>query len=134
LKWVTVAAFMALAVSLGAVGQMNLKHGMQKFGDLGTPGLGLVIAVLRAALTPHVLLGLVLYAVSAGLWLVVISPGGWALSYAYPMIAVNYVAVVLLSRALFREAVMPMQWLGIVMICLGVFLVGTFGAARGATP
>ena len=125
---------MALAVSLGALGQMNLKHGMQKFGDLGAPGLGLVINVLRAVLTPHVLLGLVLCGMSAGLWLVVISPGGWALSYAYPMIAVSYVAVVLLSRALFRESVMPMQWLGIAMICLGVFLVGTFGATKGAAP
>jgi drug/metabolite transporter (DMT)-like permease len=61
----------------------------------------------------------------------VISPGGWNLSYAYPMIAFSYVAVVLLSRLFFKETVMPLQWLGILFMCSGLALVSYFGQTRG---
>jgi uncharacterized membrane protein len=104
---------------------------MKQFGSLGPVGLGLVPGVLRAVATPYVLLGLSLYAISSGFWLVVISPGGWNLSYAYPMIATNYLLVVLLSRLFFKESVVPLQWLGIVFMCTGLVLVSYFGASKG---
>lgn len=128
---VTVAIFLLIAISLGAFGQISLKYGMRQYGELGRPGLTLATKVIRAVFTPYVLLGLCLYAVSSCFWLVVISPGGWALSYAYPMIAISYVAVVLLSRVFFKEAVMPLQWLGIFFMCTGLVLVSYFGAAKG---
>lgn len=128
---VVVALFLLIAISLGAFGQISLKHGMRQFGSLGAPGVGLFVNVLRAVFTPYVLLGLALYAVSSCFWLVVISPGGWALSYAYPMIAISYVAVVLLSRLFFKEHVMPLQWVGILFMCTGLVLVSYFGASKG---
>lgn len=127
----TVALFLMTAITLGAFGQISLKYGMRQYGDLGAPGLGLVSGVVRAIFTPYVLLGLACYAVSSGFWLVVISPGGWALSYAYPMIAISYVGVVLLSRLLLGEAVQPLQWVGILLMCAGLVLVARFGAATG---
>ncbi len=125
----TVALFLLVAITLGAFGQLSLKHGMRQFGPLGAPGLGLVASVLRAVFTPYVLLGLACYAVSSCFWLVVLS--SWALSYAYPMIAISYVLVVLLSRAFFGEAVLPLQWAGIFLMCTGLVLVARFGAAGG---
>jgi uncharacterized membrane protein len=77
------------------------------------------------------LLGFACYAISSCFWLVVISPGGWQLSYAYPMIAISYVAVVFLSRLFFKEAVMPLQWVGILFMCTGLVLVARFGASTG---
>jgi multidrug transporter EmrE-like cation transporter len=126
-----VAIFMVGTIMCAALGQISLKYGMQKHGSLGAPGLALLPKVVRAVLTPHVLLGLGLCAISACFWLVVISPSGWALSYAYPMIAISYVGVVLLSRVVFREAVMPLQWLGIVLMCVGLILIARFGASTG---
>jgi undecaprenyl phosphate-alpha-L-ara4N flippase subunit ArnE len=76
-----------------------------------------------------VLLGLSLYAISSGFWLVVLS--SWALSYAYPMIATNYLLVVLLSRVFFKEQVMPLQWAGILFMVTGLVLVASFGASKG---
>jgi uncharacterized membrane protein len=78
-----------------------------------------------------VLLGLCLYALSSCFWIVVISPGGWNLSYAYPMISISYVLVVLLSRLVFKESVVPLQWVGIIFMCSGLILVSCFGASRG---
>jgi uncharacterized membrane protein len=125
----TVALFLLIAITLGAFGQISLKYGMKQFGALGAPGASMVGGLARAIITPYVLLGLCLYAVSSGFWLVVLSK--WALSYAYPMIATNYLLVVLLSRAFFRENVLPLQWVGIVLMVTGLVLVAGFGAKTG---
>jgi multidrug transporter EmrE-like cation transporter len=125
----TVALFLLIAITLGAFGQISLKYGMKQFGSLGGPGVGLAPNLVRAVFTPYVLLGLSLYAVSSGFWLVVLS--SWALSYAYPMIATNYLLVVLLSRVFFKEHVAPLQWIGIVFMVAGLILVASFGASKG---
>ena len=125
----TVAVLMVTSISFAVFGQISLKYGMQRYGPLGTPGLNLAFKLIGAIFTPHVLLGLCLYAAGACSWLVVISPGGWALSYAYPMVAISYVAVVLLSRLFFGEAVTPIQWVGIALMCAGLILVARFGAS-----
>jgi len=124
-----VAIFLLIAISLGAFGQISLKHGMKQFGDLGRVGVGMAANVIRAIFTPYVLLGLLLYAVSSCFWLVVLS--SWNLSYAYPMIAISYVLVVLLSRVFFGDKVVPFQWLGIMLMCTGLVLVAGFGKPKG---
>ena len=134
MKPLTVATFMAMAILLAASGQIALKVGMRKFGALGSPGLSMASKVFSAVLTPPVLLGLAMYAVSACLWLVVIAPGGWALSYAYPMVAISYVVVVLLSRVFLKEAVTPVQWFGIALMCMGFVLAARYGAMTGSAP
>jgi uncharacterized membrane protein len=121
--------FLLIAITLGAFGQISLKYGMKQFGALGAPGSSMLVGLARAVITPYVLLGLCLYAVSSAFWLVVLSK--WALSYAYPMIATNYLLVVLLSRAFFRENVLPLQWIGIVLMVTGLVLVAGFGAKTG---
>jgi uncharacterized membrane protein len=102
---------------------------MKQFGGLGAPGASMVGGLVRAIISPYVLLGLSLYAVSSTFWLVVLSK--WALSYAYPMIATNYLLVVLLSRVFFKETVAPFQWVGIVLMVAGLMLVARFGAPAG---
>ncbi len=129
MRALTVALFLLIAITLGATGQISLKYGMKQFGSLGQPGFGLIATVLRAVFTPYVLLGLALYAISSGFWLVVL--GSWNLSYAYPMIAISYVVVVLLSRVFFKEQVMPLQWLGITFMVTGLVLVARFGQQTG---
>jgi multidrug transporter EmrE-like cation transporter len=131
LRPIVLALLLVIAILLGAFGQISLKHGMGKV-MLGGPGLGrLVLGVLRAIFTPYVFLGFVLYAISSCFWLVVISK--WNLSFAYPMIAIGYVAVVFLSRLFFGERVTPLQWFGIVFMCGGLAIVARYGASTGAT-
>lgn len=129
LRALQVALFLLIAITLGAFGQVSLKYGMKQYGGLGQPGVGLVVNVIRAVFTPYVILGFALYAISSGFWLVVL--GSWNLSYAYPMIAISYVAVVLLSRVFFKEQVMPLQWVGIMCMVTGLVLVARFGQQTG---
>jgi multidrug transporter EmrE-like cation transporter len=109
------------AVLLGVVGQLSMKHGMSQV-KMTTSGLGQLISSLAKALTqPFVTAGFLLYGVSALAWLVVLSRV--ELSYAYPMVSVGYVAVVILSRIIFHEHVTAVRILGTLVICAGVFLI-----------
>ena len=128
MRSIVVAVFLVIAIGLGAFGQIALKYGMNKVSL--SSGAGMAAGVIRAIFTPYVLLGFSFYAISSCFWLVVISR--WNLSYAYPMIAIGYVAVVFLSRLFFREHVTPLQWVGIVLMCGGLAIVSRFGASTGA--
>lgn len=113
---------MMFAVTAGAVGDIFLTQGMKNFGDLSAKGFRELLDVAFRALTsPRLILGTALQALYFGLWLAVLS---WEdLSVALPMQALNYVIVAFLSQWYLGEAVTPMRWAGIVIICIGVGLV-----------
>ena len=80
-----------VAISLGAAGQIFLKSGVNTLGDKPAP-----LTIIKSIVTvPAILLGFVCYGTSSLFYLVALSK--LELSYAYPMIALSYVAVVLLS-------------------------------------
>jgi multidrug transporter EmrE-like cation transporter len=108
-------------VTLGVCGQLLLKHGMSANPDRVDQIAEVIPRLLRAAVNPVVLGGFLLYGVSAALWLIVLTRAD--LSYAYPLLSMGYVLVVLLSRVLFHETVTPVRFLGTLVICLGVFLI-----------
>jgi drug/metabolite transporter (DMT)-like permease len=110
-----------VCVFLGVCGQLLLKQGMSSGGD-EVDEMGEVIPrLLRAAMNPVVITGFFFYAVSAALWLIVLTRAD--LSYAYPLLSMGYVIVVLLSRVFFHEVVTPTRILGTIVVCLGVFLI-----------
>ncbi len=111
-------------VVLGSIGQISLRYGASQLGDLRV-GQGLASSLLgafRGIFTPYVFLGLLLYAVSAVLWVFVLNQV--RLSFAYPMISLSYVLVVLLSALILGEGVPTVTIAGLVLICLGVSLIG----------
>lgn len=112
-----------LSVAFAATGQVTLKVGMNKVGVISIGSFDQILNALgKVATTPLVSLGLLFYVLAASLWLVVLSRV--PLSLAYPMVAVGYVFVVLLSWALLGETVPPLRWLGLAVICTGVILIG----------
>ena len=108
-----------LCVTLAATGQIAMKAGMNEVGeitgeDLAHPG-DLIVRVLESV---WVVVGVLLYLISAIFWLVVLSRV--PLSVAYPMIAIAYPVVVALSWLLFDESVRWIAWVGVVLIVAGV--------------
>lgn len=110
-----------VCVFLGVCGQLLLKQGMSADRDEVDQIDEVIPRLLRAAMNPVVLAGFLFYGVSAALWLIVLTRAD--LSYAYPLLSMGYVIVVLLSRVFFQEAVTPMRFAGTLVICLGVFLI-----------
>ncbi len=111
-----------IAVVLASFGQIAMKYGMGLVGPLGAPGLGLVLGLIRAIFTPWVFVGFALYLVSSLFWLMVLKQA--RLSYVYPLIASTYVIVLFLSWLMLGERdIPPVRYLGVVLICVGVFFV-----------
>jgi len=85
-------ALVLFAVIAASGGQLMLKHGMQVATARTRGGGSLVIA---AATTPWVLLGLLVFAVSAVVWLAALSRV--PLSLAYPFNALGYLVILTAS-------------------------------------
>jgi drug/metabolite transporter (DMT)-like permease len=112
-----------LAPAIGTVGQLLLKHVMRSIGPIG---VGEIAApkqlALALCLNPQFLLATALYFCGFVIWLVVLSR--LDLSLAYPILALSYFLVPLLSWLLFGEHIPAMRWCGIGIICVGVCIVG----------
>jgi drug/metabolite transporter (DMT)-like permease len=108
-----------VAVCLTVTGELFLKTGMNRVGPLtlgALPG-----AVARMAATPPLWIGFAFIACGAAVWLVAISRV--PLSWAYPMLSLGYVLVLVFSRLALHEAVAPIRWAGVAVIVAGVYLI-----------
>jgi len=107
------------AVATAAVGQVMLKHGMQiattRVNDSGGS------LALRAATSPWVLLGLVVFGVSAIAWLAALSKV--PLSVAYPFNALGYLVILIASILFLHERANVMTWVGSLLVVSGLLIV-----------
>ena len=111
-----------VAAFFGVCGQLTLKMGMTQVGRLGTDALGEPLQIIARVFTsPLVVGGLTLYVAGAVVWLLVLSRS--ALSFAYPILAIGYAITPVLAWMLLGEQVNSIRWLGIAIICFGVFVV-----------
>jgi drug/metabolite transporter (DMT)-like permease len=116
-----VLSLILLDVILNVTGQLSLKYGMSRIGNFTISLPTLPPVFLKAATNVYVLFGLLCYGLGFMVWLIVLSKA--EVSYAYPLISLGYVFTALLARALFGEAVGATRMLGILVTCLGVFLI-----------
>ncbi|MDI6689730.1 MAG: EamA family transporter [Actinomycetota bacterium] len=115
-------ALIILSISFAVSGQLCLKVGMNSVGRISASHLSnLGGTIVMVATTPLVVLGLFLYVIAASIWLVVLSRVD--LSFAYPMLGLSYVMVLIISSIFLRENVTALRWLGTFVICFGVFLI-----------
>ena len=109
-----------LDVLLNVTGQLSLKYGMSKIGNFSLSLSALPPVFLKAATNLSVLFGLFCYGLGFMVWLIVLSKA--EVSYAYPLISLGYVLTAILAWVLFGEALNGNRLVGILTICLGVFL------------
>ncbi len=105
-----------VGVLLNALAQICLKKGLQAAG-------GMQVAVGPLAhlmLEPWVLAGLACYAVSVVVWLGALSLV--QVNYAYPFLALGFIANALMARAFLGEAMTPLRWVALGIIVVGVSL------------
>lgn len=114
--------YLVIAAVMMVMGQLILKAGMERVGEVDLIKSGIVHSFLAIFLNPVVVLGLVIYFVSCFLYLVSISK--LDLSFAYPVIiSISYISIPLLSYFLFKEKITTSQvvLLGVIFICLILF-------------
>lgn len=116
-----VLALIVLDVGLNVLGQLSLKFGMSKLGNFALSLNALPPVFVQAAFNPFILLGMLCYGLGFLVWLVVLAKA--EVSYAYPLISLGYVFTAILARVLIGESVTLSRMAGILIICLGVFIV-----------
>ena len=119
-------ALVFLCTILGAAAQILMKTGTQSTDATGP------LALIAAIFTNwHLFAGYALYGLSTVVLIVALKYG--QLSILYPVIALTYVWVTILSVILFNEALNPFKLLGLTTVVLGVAVLGR-GLQRGAPP
>ena len=116
--------FILLSVLLAATAQLTLKYGVDRVTKHGHSGIVLSepgTSVVRVAREPFIWLGLVLFGISAAVWIVVLSRV--SLSFAYPFAAITYIVIVAFDRLILRVPVPGLRWAGVLMIATGIVLV-----------
>lgn len=104
---------------------------MQKkaIGSVGAVDGLSVDVVRRLALSPYMWCGMAAYALSLGMYLILLTRV--PLNVATSIAALNFVAVLLASRFVLGEPIPPLRYLGFACILLGIYVVSlTQRAAR----
>ncbi len=111
------------SIALATAGQVLLKSGMDRVGEISGVAMGEVLAlVLKVLSTWQVVAGLAAFGVSAILWLVTLSR--LPLSVAYPVVALGYVLILAFSVLVLHERPAPLVYVGTALIMVGISLVG----------
>jgi multidrug transporter EmrE-like cation transporter len=113
------AVLVLFAVISAAGGQLMLKHGMQVATSRAHSSHGSL--AVAAATTPWVLLGLVVFGVSAVAWLAALSRV--PLSLAYPFNALGYLVILTASILVLHEKANLLTWAGTALVVSGLVLV-----------
>jgi drug/metabolite transporter (DMT)-like permease len=116
-----VIGLILFSVLLAAGAQLTLKHGMNLVAD-NSGALKLSASSIRDVVTtPTVWGGLLLFALSASVWLAVLSRT--SLSFAYPFASLTYVLILLADRFVLNETIPGLRWAGVFFIMIGIVLV-----------
>ena len=115
--------YIYISVMLVAVvsGQLILKYGLSKLGEMPTGIDDGAAFLLKALLNPLVILSLALAFVGALAWIAAVSKV--ELSFAYPFTSLGYILVLLLSSLILKEQIPAMRWIGVLIIGIGVLIV-----------
>ena len=115
-------AIILLSVTLAGVAQIMLKVGMNRVTETAgafNPASG---ASLKAvATTPMVWVGLAVFAVSAVVWLAVLSRV--QLSFAYPFASLTYIIILIAGHYVLAEPMSWQRWTGVALIIGGIVMV-----------
>ncbi len=114
-------ALILLSVTLAALAQLTLKHGTDQVTARSGP-LQLGAESLRAIVTtPAIWAGLIVFGLSAVVWIVVLSRT--SLSFAYPFASLTYVLILMADRFVLDQEVPALRYAGVAFIVVGIVLV-----------
>jgi drug/metabolite transporter (DMT)-like permease len=112
--------YIFVTIAFTVIGQLLVKTGVSKvFASFdGAPSLSRLI--VSALLNPAVIGGLVCAFIAAVSWFPAVSK--LPISVAYPFMALPIVLVLFLAPLCFGERVSPNQWVGVIIVSLGLWL------------
>lgn len=113
------------SVLLNVTANFLLKKGVLVIGGVSGEKTKLVSELTKAALSPFIIFGLVIYGLSFLIWLRVLTISD--LSKSYPIFAtIVFLLTTAGSMVFFKESVSALRFLGIVIMLAGIFIVARY--------
>ena len=113
--------YILLTILFTVYGQLIIKQQVNTVANFPS-GWALIPFYVKFILTrPLVLSGFISAVFASIAWIGAISK--FELSYAYPFMSLNFVLVVFLSFLVFQENINWYKIIGLIIICIGVFIV-----------
>jgi len=113
--------YIILTIAFTVYGQLILKQQVNTLSAVPS-GIMLVPFYVKFIISrPLVLSGFISAVLASIAWIAAISK--FELSYAYPFMSLNFVIVVMLSLMFFGENLNSYKIVGLILICIGVFVV-----------
>ena len=110
------------SVLINVTANILLKKGVISFGGLSADRSQLISGIIRAAVNPFIIVGLMLYATSFIIWLRVLSFND--LSKSYPIFAsMVFLLTTIGSVRFLNESVSAARIVGIIIMLIGIFVV-----------
>jgi drug/metabolite transporter (DMT)-like permease len=109
-----------LSIIVGSCGQLLMKMGTKSLGGISFKE-GLAPGLIHIFTCPYIIGGLICVGVGMLFWLSVISK--LELSFAYPVVALSYILILIFGRFIFSEHITTARICGIACIMLGVILI-----------
>lgn len=110
-----------MSVLLGSVGQIMMKTGSDRVGQLSLTPATLLPDLIRILRIPEFWMALLLFGASSLIWVKVLSRS--ELTRAYPLGSLSYVLVYLLSAILLNEALTVQKVVGGLVIMAGIYII-----------
>jgi len=122
-----------ISITLGPLGNVFLGKAMKNIGLIAFGGIRDLIPIASRVLTSgYIWLGI---SCLLGFFIVHMLLLTWAdYSYVQPATSLSYLSISILSYLLLGERISPLRWLGVTVICLGVFLVGRTSPSTTGAP
>ena len=115
------AVYMFVCVTMLVAGQLLVKQGLTLKGGFQLSFSSFWPEFTKLITSGYVWLGALVTMSSGLLWMDVLSKKD--LSFVYPLISLTYVLSLAAAALIFREHVSPLRWFGVIVICLGVYMV-----------
>lgn len=115
------AVYVFACVTMLVAGQVLVKHGLNVKGGFSLSLISFWPELSKLLTSGYVWLGAAVTMSSGLLWMDVLSRK--ELSFVYPLISLTYVISLIASALIFKESVSLLRWLGVVVICFGVYMV-----------
>ena len=119
-KKMSVLLLVLACVVIGVFGQLVMKKGMNVVGVVTLRDI-FSSRIFSIILQRYVFVGVILYLLASLIWLAVLSQA--EVSFVYPLIGIGYILTAILAWVFFGERLTIFRFLGILLICGGVYLI-----------
>jgi len=113
--------YLFVCVTMLVAGQVLVKHGLNLKGGFQLSLCSFWAECAKLITSGYIWLGACLTMGGGLLWMDVLSRK--ELSYVYPLLSLTFVIALIFSSIFFKEHISPLRWVGVAIICLGVYLV-----------